>query len=78
MASLGQTAHLDDFDPSLVGFNCDDSFLGEVWAMQECGEKPPDWYCSLKPDCGAKKWQDCPAIKRRAAILAKTQSGGSA
>ena len=63
-------ANLDDFDPSLVGYECDAHFSAEVYAMEACGEPAPEWYCQLKPDCGAKRWQDCPAIKRRAAILA--------
>ena len=65
-----QGAHIDDFDPAIVGYECDGPFLAEVWAMQECGDEPPDWYCQLKPDCGAKHWRDCPAIKRRRAVLA--------
>ena len=64
-------ARLDDFDPSLVGgYECDAHFLAEVHAVAECGEPVPEWYCQLKPNCGAKRRQACLAIKRRAAILA--------
>jgi hypothetical protein len=70
MDNANPHADLDDFDPSLVGYECDGSFLAEVHAMEECGEQAPQWHCQLKPDCGAKRRRDCPAIKLRAAILA--------
>jgi hypothetical protein len=63
-------AHLDDFDPSLVGYQCDEHFLAEVYAMRECGEPPPEWFCPFKSGCDAKEQRDCPAIKQRVAILA--------